>query len=1031
MAGTLKLIAWIFVSCLLSLLMCPPASALDPNRKISQYGHTAWRTQDGFVNAPNAIAQTADGYIWIAMADGLVRFDGVKFSHWIPPQGQSLPGIRPRELLGARDGSLWIGTSGGLSRLKDGELINYKDSGGAGIGGILEDHTGTIWVTRYSINDEKGPLCQVIGEDLNCYGEKDGIPTRFGLGLAEDSAGNIWFGSDKICRWSPDSTSVYSEKGWKNFGDIVVGRLAASPSGEVWAALDGTGPNMGLRYYSDGKWPSYMLPGLNGTNVRARAMFVDHNQTLWFGTLSDGLYRIHDGIVDHYGIVNGLSGISVESIFEDREGNLWITTDNGFDLFRDTPVLTFSTSEGLSTTGTSSLLALRDGSIWVGEDGGVQIIHSDGAISAVTAGHGLPGQDPQAMLEDSTGRVWLGIDDTLMIYDHGRFFDVKKSDGSALGHIGTARSITEDADANVWAVISSGRQRRLIRIKDEHVIEDIPLNSIPGIPGADFVAADKVSGVWIGLPRHNLARYHDGHLEVVPLGNTENEPQIYQLVDFDDAVWGATSKGLYRWKDGSLSVLDSRNNLPCSAIFAALKDNLGSLWLYAQCGLLKVPASDLTNWLNSPESKVAVETFDLLDGAQPSMGVAMRPPAAKSPDGRLWFATNSFIQMIDPSRSYANAVPPPVYIEGLVSDHQSYDTKGNLSLPPLRSELQIDYTALNFAVPQKVRFRYKLEGHDSDWHEPGTRRQAFYTDLRPGSYTFRVIACNNNGVWNTTGATLTFRVMPAWYQTNWFLLLCIVSGLLLVWVVYNLRVRQIARAISVRFDERLAERTRIARELHDTLLQTVQGSKLVADDALEKSDDSAHMRHAMKQLSGWLGQATQEGRAALNSLRTTTIETNDLAAGLRRATEECLLDKSMAVKFSVAGGPRNMHPIARDEIYRIGYEAIRNACEHASASELEVSLDYAQDLTLRVNDNGVGIDPAVIEGGKEGHFGLRGMRERAERIGSKLTLNSSPHSGTEMTLVVPGNNIFQKARATRFERIKTSLGRRNRASEQN
>jgi signal transduction histidine kinase len=203
----------------------------------------------------------------------------------------------------------------------------------------------------------------------------------------------------------------------------------------------------------------------------------------------------------------------------------------------------------------------------------------------------------------------------------------------------------------------------------------------------------------------------------------------------------------------------------------------------------------------------------------------------------------------------------------------------------------------------------------------------------------------------------------------------------------------------------------------------------VADDALEKSDDALYMQRAMKRLSGWLGQATQEGRAALNSLRTSTIETNNLAAGLRRATEECLLNKSLTVKFSLSGGPRDMHPIARDEIYRIGYEAIRNACEHSSASKLEVSLSYAQDLSLRVNDDGIGIEAAVLTEGKAGHFGLQGMRERAARIGSKLTLVSSPKSGTEMILVVPGGIIFRKASATRFGRIKTFLGRRDATSD--
>ena len=314
-----------------------------------------------------------------------------------------------------------------------------------------------------------------------------------------------------------------------------------------------------------------------------------------------------------------------------------------------------------------------------------------------------------------------------------------------------------------------------------------------------------------------------------------------------------------------------------------------------------------------------------------------------------------------------------------------------------------------------MRFRYKLEGRDTDWQEAGTRRQAFYSDLRPGKYRFRVIACNNDGVWNDDGATLDFSIAPAWYQTNWFRLLSVITGLFVAWYSYRLRVRQIARGISARFDERLAERTRLARELHDTFLQTIQGSKMVADDALEQAGDPVRLRRAIEQLSVWLGQATQEGRAALNSLRTSTTEKNDLAGALRRAAETCQLRESAAATFSVVGDARDMHPIVRDEIYRIGYEAIRNACLHAEASRLEVELRYAHDLSVRVKDDGVGIDPVVIAEGKDGHFGLKGMRERADRIGANLTIVSSANTGTEITLVVPGGIVFRKAGAPPFE----------------
>ena len=286
-----------------------------------------------------------------------------------------------------------------------------------------------------------------------------------------------------------------------------------------------------------------------------------------------------------------------------------------------------------------------------------------------------------------------------------------------------------------------------------------------------------------------------------------------------------------------------------------------------------------------------------------------------------------------------------------------------------------------------------------------------------------------NGFWNDAGATLGFSIAPVWYQSVWFRVLCIALGILVVWALYRLRVRQVTRAISARFDERLAERTRIARELNDTLLQTVEGSKLVADDALERSHDSEQMLRAMEKLSGWLEQGTQEGQAALNSLRSSTTDTNDLTTQLRRATEECANSKSMAVSFSVLGNSGELHPIARDEIFRIGYEAIRNACQHAAASQLEVLVTYAQDLTLRVSDNGIGMESDMLSEGKEGHFGLQGMRERAGRIESKLTIVSAPKSGTELTLVVPGNIIFQNARATRWQRTKALFARTNRRSD--
>jgi signal transduction histidine kinase len=460
--------------------------------------------------------------------------------------------------------------------------------------------------------------------------------------------------------------------------------------------------------------------------------------------------------------------------------------------------------------------------------------------------------------------------------------------------------------------------------------------------------------------------------------------------------------------------MDTHNGLPCSGIIGAIKDGSGSLWLEASCGYLMISAADLRSWAARPDSHVEVTRLGTLDGAEPGW-VADRidPNAAMTPDGRLWFVGGGPLQMIDPRRSYKNPTPPPVHVEGLIADGKSYSPASPVTLPSLTRDLQIDYTALSFVLPQRMAFRYLLEGRDKTWQDPGLRRQAFYNDLRPGNYRFRVIASNNDGVWNTTGASLEFRIAPAWYQTELFRWAAAFAALLVLAGIYRLRVRQIGRAMTARFDERLAERTRIARDLHDTFLQTIQGSKLVADDALNPATDLTRMRQAMTTLSGWLGRATQEGRAALNSLRTSATEVNDLAEAFRRAIEECRMHSSMEVALQVIGEVQPMHPIVRDEVYRIGYEAIRNACVHSHAERLWVDLSYLKDLTLMVRDNGTGMDLSLAEKGRAGHFGLLGMHERAARITAKLTIKSSGSEGTMIELIVPGGIIYSHADSMR------------------
>lgn len=1007
--------------CLLCFLLFVGANstlALEPGRRISQYGHTAWRIQDGLIDSPVAITQTADGYIWIGTREGLVRFDGVSFDLWSPPKGQSLPSRGLSFLLGTGDGSLWIGTTGGLSRLKDGQLQTYtNEPGRSGITAIIQDHAGTIWATRYRVPKGEGPLCRVAGNDLRCYGESDGIPVRYGLGLAEDTLGNLWFGSSELCSWRAGSAArTYFGEVWGRLhaGDGVED-VAAGPSGSVWASLDGVGAQLGVRYYSGGKWASYVVPGFDGTKVRSHTLFVDRNKSLWVGTESKGLYHVHNGIADHYGSADGLSGDSVGSIYEDHEGNLWVVTDGGLDLFRDTPVVSFSIHEGLTAANMRSVLALRNGDVWLGNAGAVDILPA-GDSSHISIDHALAGHDIEALFQDHTGAVWLGIDGTggLMLYENGHFLEIKKPDGSSWGASGgSVVAITEDTDHNIW-VLASGSQPHLFRLTGQRVRDEISLSNVP-TPA--YLATDREAGIWIVGKKGTLARYRNGRFQTISLGHSESTFSVQDpFVDSDNSLWLPTTVGLFRWDAGRLNIINGDNGLSCGSIFSVVKDNSGALWLSARCGFLRIEPSELAKWRERPNSHLTITSFDALDGAHPGGGSTFQPASAKAVDGRLWFINGVLAQVIDPNRLLKNENPPPVHIEEIVADHKSYGFREHLRLPALTRELEIDYTALSFSIPRKVRFRYKLDGRDAHWEEPGSRRQAFYSDLPPGTYRFQVVASNNDGIWNDEGATLDFSIAPIWYQTYWFRILCVIGGCLVAWTLYRLRVRQIARTMNARFDERLAERTHLAREFHDTLLQTIQGSKMVADDALDQSTDPVRMRRAMEQLSKWLGQSMQELRSALNSLRTSTTQRNDLAEGLQRATEDCLAQGSMEVGFSVTGVAREMHPIVRDEIYRIGYEAIRNACVHSEGKLLIVELIYARDLTVRIKDNGVGIDPVVANRGREGHFGLQGMRERATRIGATLTIISSATSGTEIKVVVPEKIAFLRPSITTHER---------------
>jgi signal transduction histidine kinase/ligand-binding sensor domain-containing protein len=1000
-----------------ALACCPTAFALDPALDVSQYAHTSWKIRDGFTKgAIFAIAQTPDGYLWLGTESGLVRFDGVRAVPWQPPAGQRVPSNFINALLVARDGTLWIGTHEGLASWKDGKFSIYRELRDLDIAALIEDHEGTVWVGASGVSD--GDLCAARNGTFECYGA-----ASFGRGvfaLYEDHKGSLWVASGNgLWRWKPGTPERYTYPP----GVTAANSLVEDDSGTLLLSTIN-----GLKRLAAGRIDRYELPGIDRDFWLTR-LLRSSDGSLWLASLQ-GLSHFHQGRTDVFKAVDGLSADSVVPIFEDREGNVWVGTPDGLDRFRNLAVPTISRKQGLSNSAAFSVLATRDGSIWIvtadglnrWENGQVIFYRTQKALGqsgqklepeltgdlAATeiANTGLMG-DPQSLGQDNRGRLWASTSVGVFYFEGGRFIRVPGVPG------GFTFSVVGDDQGNIWI----SNRTALIHVTPEPVIERIPWSQFRHQWAQALLPDRAQGGLWIGFRDGGVAYFKDGevHASYGPADGLGHGTVSQLLFGSRGTLWAATEGGLSRIKDGHIATLTSKNGLPCDAVHWVMQDEDDAYWLYKPCGLVRVARSELDGWVNDPTRIVQFTTFGAADGVRTYEIPSGYPPmVTKSPDGRIWFLARDGVSVLDPRHLTSNKLPPPVHIEQITADRISHDvttdTNEQLSLPALSRELEIDYTALSLVAPEKIQFRYKLEGFDRDWQDVGNRRQAFYTNLPPRNYRFRVMACNNSGVWNETGTYFDFTIAPAYYQTTWFRVLLAIAFLMLIGAIYQLRLRQVAGQVRARMEERLEERERIARDLHDTLLQSVQGLILKfhaiakqiprdepAHDALEKTLDDAD-------------EVLAEGRDRLRNLRATSIPFGGLPAAFERVAEETPQGADATFKTVVEGKVRELHPMVREECYWIGREAVVNALTHSNGSKVEVEITYdPRQFRLRVRDDGRGIDPGILEGGRSDHWGLQGMRERAQKIGGQLNLWSRPETGTEVELIIPRASAYQRA----------------------
>jgi signal transduction histidine kinase/ligand-binding sensor domain-containing protein len=994
-----------------ALLLCSCAFALDPALDVSQYAHTSWKIREGFSKGIIlSIAQTPDGYLWLGTEFGLLRFDGVRNVPWQPPADQPLPSRYITSLLATREGTLWIGTRKGLASWRGGKLTRYPELAGLAVYRLVGDQEGTVWAGAWGT--PTGRLCAIEDGRVHCSGEDGGLgPGVFGL--YEDKLGNLWAGlANGLWRWKPGTPKFYSLPGEPN-------GIQGLAEGDDNALLIAT--KSGIRRLINGKIETaFPLPGAARQSV-PKKLLCDREGGLWIGTMYRGLAHIHEGRTDVFSQSDGLSGDFVLNLAEDHEGNIWVATTNGLDRFRNFAVAAFSANEGWSNV--EAVLAARDGSVWAGTFDGLQR-WKNGQVTAYRehahsrpdaratvheiAGSGLPDHGLSSLFQDFRGRIWVSTRGAVGYVENDRFIPVSGLPG------GVVHSMAEDTEGNLWI---ANQDLGLYRLSPRNEIQQTSWAKLGHKDGPLALAGDPSQGVWVGFFLGGLVYFTDGQVRAsYTAAEGLGEGAVNDLrFDRDDVLWAATEGGLSRLKNGRIATLSGKSGLPCDAVHWVIEDDDHSLWLNMPCGLVRIARSELEAWVAAAHRTIKITVFDGSDGVK-SLGQAIyfSPQAGKSPDGKLWFTTVDSLSVVDPRHIAFNKLLAPVHIEQITADRKRYDANAGLHLPPLIRDLQIDYTALSLVAPEKMLFRYKLEGYDPDWQDAGTRRQVFYTNLPPRNYRFRVTACNNSGVWNEAGAFLDFAIDPAYYQSTWFRLSCVAAVAALLAGLYQLRLRYLRQQFNVRMEERVNERTRLARDLHDTLLQSLSGVLLKLHGVTYMLPDKPEAKKTLESVIDQARQAVSEGRDTVYGLRSSTVTTNDLARSISSLGEELATGptggNSPFFQVRVEGKTRDLHPIVRDEVNRIASEAVRNAFLHAQAGRIEVEIRYDErQFRLRVRDDGKGIDEKVLDEGRTGHYGLPGIRERAKLVGGKLAIWSELDSGTEIELTVPASAAYAKS----------------------
>lgn len=987
--------------------LAPRGLALSPDLQIRQLYHTAWTAEEGAPTGVEFLEQTSDGYLWIAAAAGLFRFDGIRFERVDAIRGQRLPSSNVMTLHAPRTGGLWIGYRfGGATFVKGSAVTHYSAQEGLGDGSVTQfaqDDSAIVWAST-----SRG-LKRFDGVSWHDARETYNLPSEYvkSVHVARDESVWIVVGRE-VMNMRPDQT-VFGPTGIKTSEADT--QFIEAPDGALWL----TDASLGVRAVRNRNGEVQVASGWIAIRDARReplwGKLLDRDGTLWAASAT-GIHRLKDlpGLLDEqlaaassrdaFSNVDGLTAQYASAFLEDREGNVWIGTTGGLHRFRHSRLTRVELPRAANGF---AIAAGEAGAMLVGIDSsdGVFEVTGPSAVDLVSGPRSIT-----CAYRDEDGVVWFG--GRGVVWHSGgsggasQWTQIEAPIDRAHADYYPVQAIAKDRAGGLWVSVVRGGVFRLIDGQWTRFGEP-----------ALSLAAGRGGQVWIGYPKSRIHVVDVVTSEVrefsvddgLDLGN------IMSMLPRARDGWVGGELGLARFDGQRFHAVAQRGGRQLPSVSGIVATRPGDLWLSSSEGGIRIAADEVLRLSADPDYQIRYSLFDFLDG-MPGTPTAIRPlpTIAAGTDGRIWFATSNGVVWLDPRETRSNPFAPGVEVQSIVADGVRYQPEFGLRLPIGTRNLQVNYTALSLSIPERVRFRYQL-GADEPWQDAGARRAAYFTNLGPGDYSFRVTAANDDGVWNEIGSSIDFSIPPAFHQTRSFYALCALAFLGALTALYRVRVHQVAAQVRGRLEARLAERERIARELHDTLLQGMQGLIWRFQAATERIPPGEPARQLMEQSLDRADKLLGESRDKVKDLRPSGSEAADLAKALASEGEQHALLHDTQFKVSVEGAPRDLHPIVREEGFLIGREALSNAFSHAHALNVEIEISYGDAaLHVRIRDDGRGISSGVLDaGGAPGHFGLLGMRERAKKLGAHLEMWSKPGVGTEVALRVPADVAYKRS----------------------